>query len=189
MTEAWLTKTPMAPAMKKAGTRHSSTCSWAYHLISASDSKIALLKRGHSIGKAKQAAKTATPHTSFFHSDFQSLLMFGYLAPPCRGGRSIRSQADGGPLGLEVLFQDGLEALPEALETRALEAVVDQGAFAAVVDEAGLPQDGQVLRHGGLVRADEVGEFADAEFALRRASSIIRRLGWARALAIRARAS
>jgi len=29
------TKEAMAPAMKKAGTRHSSTCSRAYHLVSA----------------------------------------------------------------------------------------------------------------------------------------------------------
>jgi len=44
MTEAWLKKTEMAPAMKKAGTRQSSTCSRAYHCTRASDSKIGPLK-------------------------------------------------------------------------------------------------------------------------------------------------
>ena len=38
MTAAWLTKLAMAPAMKNAGTRHSSTCSRAYHLVSANAS-------------------------------------------------------------------------------------------------------------------------------------------------------
>ena len=72
MTEAWLMNTLMAPAMKNAGTRHRSMCSWAYHLTRASDSKMAWLKRGHSMGSAKQAAKTTKPQRSLLYSDFQS---------------------------------------------------------------------------------------------------------------------
>jgi len=45
MTAAWDTNTPMAPAMKNAGTRHSSTCSWAYQRTRYSDSQTAALRR------------------------------------------------------------------------------------------------------------------------------------------------
>ena len=34
ITAVWLTNTPMAPAMKNAGTRQRRTCSRAYHLAS-----------------------------------------------------------------------------------------------------------------------------------------------------------
>ena len=45
ITEAWLTKTQIAPAMKKAGTRHSSTCSRAYQRVRARASCTAPSKR------------------------------------------------------------------------------------------------------------------------------------------------
>ena len=51
ITEALLTKTDMAPAMKKAGIRQRRTCSRAYHLTNARASKIALLKVVFSIGR------------------------------------------------------------------------------------------------------------------------------------------
>jgi len=51
ITDALLTKTAIAPAMKKAGTRQRRTCSRAYHLVNASASKIALLKVVFSIGR------------------------------------------------------------------------------------------------------------------------------------------
>ncbi len=38
ITEAWLTKTTMAPAIKKAGMRQKRRCSLAYHLVNASAS-------------------------------------------------------------------------------------------------------------------------------------------------------
>src|SRR4030042_4239655 len=58
ITEALLTKTHIAPAMKKAGTRQSNTCSRAYHLVNASASKIAPLKRVFSNGSKYQTGKT-----------------------------------------------------------------------------------------------------------------------------------
>lgn len=51
ITDALLTKTTIAPAMKKAGTRQSRTCSRAYHLVRASASIRALLNLVSSIGK------------------------------------------------------------------------------------------------------------------------------------------
>ncbi|EKD34155.1 MAG: hypothetical protein ACD_75C02447G0001 [uncultured bacterium] len=51
ITEAWLTKTPIAPAMKKAGTRQSRTCSRAYHLTRWKASRMALSKRTEPIGR------------------------------------------------------------------------------------------------------------------------------------------
>lgn len=51
ITEALLTKTTIAPAIKKAGTRQSRTCSRAYHLVKASASIIALLNPVCSTGK------------------------------------------------------------------------------------------------------------------------------------------
>jgi hypothetical protein len=51
ITEAWLTNTTIAPAMKKAGMRQSRTCSCAYHFVNARDSFIALVNRAFSIGR------------------------------------------------------------------------------------------------------------------------------------------
>lgn len=51
ITEDLLTKTDIAPAMKRAGTRQSRTCSRAYHFVNARASKIALLKVVFSIGR------------------------------------------------------------------------------------------------------------------------------------------
>jgi hypothetical protein len=51
MTDARLMKTPMAPAMKNAGTRHRKTCSRAYHLTNSNASVTALSKRGIRTGK------------------------------------------------------------------------------------------------------------------------------------------
>ncbi|OPZ05954.1 MAG: Na(+)-translocating NADH-quinone reductase subunit F [Alphaproteobacteria bacterium ADurb.BinA305] len=48
ITAAWLTKTPMAPAMKKAGTRHSSTCSRAYQRARCRASETAPVNRPNS---------------------------------------------------------------------------------------------------------------------------------------------
>ena len=73
MTAAWLTKLATAPAMKKAGTRHSSTCSRAYHLVRARASVTAPSKRGQPTGSQKKAAYAAAIHTNGFHSLFQSI--------------------------------------------------------------------------------------------------------------------
>ncbi len=51
ITAAWLTKTPIAPAMKKAGTRQSRTCSRAYHLASWNASSSAPSKRAVPTGR------------------------------------------------------------------------------------------------------------------------------------------
>jgi hypothetical protein len=41
ITAAWLTNTPIAPAMKNAGIRQSSTCSCAYHFTKCAASSSA----------------------------------------------------------------------------------------------------------------------------------------------------
>src|SRR4030042_1074856 len=56
ITEAWLTNTPIAPAMKNAGTRHRSTCSRAYHFTSSNASRSALSNRGTPTGSQAGAA-------------------------------------------------------------------------------------------------------------------------------------
>jgi hypothetical protein len=73
MTAAWLTKTPIAPAMKKAGIRQRSTCSRAYHLTRWRDSVIAPSKRALPTGSQKQARKTARIQASGLHSVFHSI--------------------------------------------------------------------------------------------------------------------
>ena len=50
ITAFWLTKTAITPAMKKAGTRQSKTCSCAYHFASANASYSAPLKDSFSMG-------------------------------------------------------------------------------------------------------------------------------------------
>jgi hypothetical protein len=63
----------MAPAMKKAGTRQSSTCSRAYHLVRARASVTAPSKRGKPTGSQKKTAKPAAIAARTFHSRFQSI--------------------------------------------------------------------------------------------------------------------
>ena len=75
ITDASLTNTPMAPAMKNAGIRHSSTCSRAYHFARWSDSMMPPVKRAQFTGSQKNTRNTATIHTSFFHSCFQSIIL------------------------------------------------------------------------------------------------------------------
>ncbi len=77
MTAAWDTNTEMAPAMKKAGTRHSSTCSWAYHLTKARDSMTAPLKRLLSIGSQKNSKKTPAITANGFQMLCQSIMEGG----------------------------------------------------------------------------------------------------------------
>jgi hypothetical protein len=72
MTAPGLTKTAIAPAMKNAGTRQSTTCSRAYHLASASASTTALSNRSTPTGSQKHSPKTASNPASFFHSSFQA---------------------------------------------------------------------------------------------------------------------
>jgi len=71
ITEAWLMNTPMAPAMKNAGTRHSSTCSRAYHLLRCSASMMPPVKRSQPTGSQKNSRNTTTIAASFFHSVLQ----------------------------------------------------------------------------------------------------------------------
>jgi hypothetical protein len=51
MTDAWLTKTDIAPAIKKAGIRQRKTCSLAYHRTKANDSKTGFLRGNNSTGR------------------------------------------------------------------------------------------------------------------------------------------
>ena len=66
---AWLTKTPMAPAIKNAGTRQRRTCSRAYQRLSWSDSMSALMNRSCPIGSQKSSRKAPIIQASGFHSD------------------------------------------------------------------------------------------------------------------------
>ena len=51
ITAAWLTKTPIAPAMKNAGIRHSNTCSRAYHRTRCAASSTARSNRAAPAGR------------------------------------------------------------------------------------------------------------------------------------------
>jgi hypothetical protein len=68
MTDAWRTKTLMAPAMKSACTRHSSTWARAYSCSMAKDSFQDACTRGLSTGRNHAAANTATINPSFVRS-------------------------------------------------------------------------------------------------------------------------
>ena len=82
MTEAWLTKTLIAPAMKKAGTRQRSTWSRAYSCSIANDSRSAPRTRRLSIGRKRAAANAATIQKSLVRSFIACSLVF----PPRRLG-------------------------------------------------------------------------------------------------------
>ena len=73
ITAAWETNTDMAPAIKKAGTKHSSTCSCAYHLTRARDSIIAPVNRLLSSGNQKKIRKMPVMMLSGFQMVFQSI--------------------------------------------------------------------------------------------------------------------
>jgi hypothetical protein len=73
MTAACEINTEMAPAMKRAGTRQSSTCSWAYHLVRARDSITAPLNRLLPSGSQKMARKMAIIMLKGFQMIFQSI--------------------------------------------------------------------------------------------------------------------
>jgi len=79
--------------MKKAGTRHSSTCSRAYHLARWSASITALSNLDQPSGSQKQARKPATIQASDFHSAFHSMRLrlrqYAWVSPP---GSSRRSE-------------------------------------------------------------------------------------------------
>src|SRR3972149_4744369 len=72
ITDAWVTKTERAPARKRAGTRHRSTCSRAYHLRRWSASSTAPSNRGEPTGREKTPGKPPTTRISAFDSRFQS---------------------------------------------------------------------------------------------------------------------
>src|SRR4030043_1035653 len=59
ITDAWLTKTEITPAIKNAGRRHKITCSRAYHFTRSRVAAIAVLTRAFCIGFKKAKA---TPH-------------------------------------------------------------------------------------------------------------------------------
>ena len=68
MTEPWLTKTAITPAMKKAGSRQRMTCSRAYHRARSSVASMAVMKRSLPSGRKKTAAKTRIIHARIFNS-------------------------------------------------------------------------------------------------------------------------
>src|SRR4030042_3917797 len=74
ITEAWLTKTEIAPAMKNAGTRHKSTCSLAYHFDKIKDCIMALSKRDIPTGRKYRTRKTADIKPNFLLSDLTPIL-------------------------------------------------------------------------------------------------------------------
>lgn len=84
MMELWLTNTLITPAMKKAGNRHSTTCSRAYQRARSSEAKTAPVKASESIGRKYAKRKTAIIQIRFFISCFVSILRFFSRRRKCR---------------------------------------------------------------------------------------------------------
>jgi hypothetical protein len=73
ITDPWLTKTEITPAMKNAGRRHNITCSLAYHLTRSRVAAIAVLKRALSIGMKNAKTNTAEIHNRILISFLNSI--------------------------------------------------------------------------------------------------------------------
>src|SRR4030042_5002746 len=161
LTEAWLTNTPIAPAMKNAGTRHSSTCSRAYHFTSSNASRSALSNRGTPSGSQYAAAKSARMPRGGFHSFFRSISTLR------DSGTAGGAGFEGNP-GIHVgpPADDRLDALYKGEHARALQPVVDAGTALLVGDEPGVAENREMPRCGGGIDAEEVGELVHAMLPL-----------------------
>jgi len=88
MTDAWLKKTEMAPAIKNAGTRHNSTCSRAYHCTRAMASKMGPPKGMILRGKKKHTRNIASNNKNRCHSFILYLVIsFIYSDIPMQSGK------------------------------------------------------------------------------------------------------
>jgi len=74
ITAPWLIKTAITPAIKKAGKRHSITCSRAYHLVRSNIAITASLKLALVSGMKKANKKTADIHKNIEISFFQFII-------------------------------------------------------------------------------------------------------------------
>ena len=157
MTDACETNAAIAPAIQNAGSRQSTTCSRAYHLVSSRASLTAPSKRGVPTGRKYTAANTAARSPKIFSSCRVSGLSVRVVMPTPQAQQATRF------VGLPTHAPS--RQLDEVRDASEFEAIENLLAALVAGDHARFTQHIEVLRGGGPAEATGLDEIADAALA------------------------